>query len=147
MIENNLEMRLTQVEAELAELKTMYRLSLNSLETSTKVVDLLLQKAATTDELLAELKAQKPSVNVPFAPVESSIPITPSPPITNDAQLEQRRQQMEGLIEQRRQQAEAQIEQRRQQSEAQLEQRRQQMEAQFERQRHELERMAQRAKA
>ena len=141
MIENNLEMRLTQVEAELAELKTMYRLSLNSLETSTKVVDLLLQKTAATDELLAELKAQKPSGNAPFAPVESSIPIT------NDAQLEQRRQQMEALIEQRRQQAEAQIEQRRQPSEAQLEHRRQQMEAQFERQRHELERLAQRAKA
>ncbi|NOT62762.1 MAG: hypothetical protein HOP19_21345 [Acidobacteria bacterium] len=141
MIENNLEMRLAKLEDELAELKTMYRLSLNSLETSSKVVDLLLQRANATDEMIAELKAQKAPASAPFVAFESS------PPITNDAQLEQRRQHMEGQLEQRRQQMEAQLEQRRQQAEAQMQQQRQQMEAQFERQRHELERLAQRAKA
>ena len=144
MIENNLEMRLAKLEDELVELKTMYRLSLNSLETSSKVVDLLLQRATATDEAIAELKAQKAQASAPFVAFESSTPITP---ITNDAQLEQRRQHMEGQLEQRRQQMEAQLEQRRQQAEAQMQQQRQQMEAQFERQRHELERLAQRAKA
>ena len=139
MIANNLEMRLTQAETSIEELKELYGLCLKSIEASTKVVDALLQKASVTDELLARLTTQK------FQPTETSAttasPVMP-PVITNDAQLEQRRQQMEAQLEQRRQQMEAQLEQRRQQMQAESEQRRQQMEAQFERQRHELERRA-----